>query len=102
MKQKKLGKGILDLMQGKCVSEHTFKRKDHLVLMYVKNSISVGSETISVDPQLLFQRLLTASRKVTDDFPKLFQYELSAHPSSFFEPSGLMRPADKSALAEVL
>ena len=101
-KAKEVGKGILDSMQGKCVSGHTFKRKDQLVLMDVKNSISVGSESISVDPQLLFQRLLTASRNVTDDFPELYQYELSAHPSSFFEPSGLMRPADKSALAEAL
>jgi len=99
---KEVGHQILQTMLGKAVSEHTFKRKDQVVTMTVKNSLTIGGESISVDPQLLFQRLVTAARDLTEDTRDLFRYELCGHPSSLFEPSGLMRPAVKAALADAL
>ena len=99
---KEVGEHILETMLGKSVSEHTFKRKDQVVTMGVKQSLTVNGESISVDPQLLFQRLVTAARDVTEDMRDLFRYELCGHPSSLFEPSGLMRPAVKAALSDAL
>ena len=53
-------------MVGKPVSGYVFKKRDHIVTMDAKSALRVGTETISIDPQLLFQRLVTASKTNSD------------------------------------
>ena len=67
-----------------------------------KSSPKVHGESIDVDPQLLFQRLLTAARSSTKDIAAVFKFELSSRPPSLLDTSGLLREANKPALAEVI
>jgi hypothetical protein len=66
------------------------------------NNVKIDGEEIHVDPQLLFQRLLTATNGEGLDLSDLFQYELSSSPSSLFDDSGQMRVAYKTSLAEYI
>ena len=57
---------------------------------------------VQIDPLLLFQRLIAVGSSLTDDTSFLFKYELCTVPSALFEPSGLMRRADKPTLTKSL
>lgn len=51
---------ILQSMAGTAIETHVFRQKDHAVLMTAK---AEGSETVrSLDPSLLFQRLLIIAK----------------------------------------
>jgi len=52
-------------MTGKNVSDFTFKKKDTVVTMDSKSCAKVDGQSLSVDPQLLFQRLLTVARETS-------------------------------------
>ena len=60
-------------------------------------------EVVSVDPQLLFQRLVAiSSANKNFDLETLFEYELLPYPPALFDTSSLMRSANKPKLAEAL
>ena len=86
---------------GQNVGGHSFK-KDHVVTMPNKQSVKVDSENVNLDPQLLFQCLVMAAGDDLDIAENFIKYELSTHPSAFFDPYGLMREADKSSLADAI
>ena len=96
-----VGCKILTNMVGQNVGDHSFKKKDHVVTMSHKQSVKVDGENVNVDPQLLLQRLVMAAGDDLD-VAENFKYELSTHPSALFEPNGLMRDADKPALADAI
>jgi hypothetical protein len=99
---KEIGERIIESMNGKSVSEFTFKRK-HQVVIFQDNplySTSDRHENLSIDPQLLFQRFIIAADNIYEDKSEIFAYELSSHPSSMFESSGFMRSSQKSLLAD--
>ena len=54
---------------------------------------------IPLDPQLLFQRLVTAGMR-QERMGEVFTYELCSYPPSMFENRHSLLPADKPALAE--
>ncbi|VDI23197.1 Hypothetical predicted protein [Mytilus galloprovincialis] len=95
-----IGHNIISSMEGKCIDEFVFKRKNQVTTLSSKLNIKVDNEEISVDPQLLFQRLVTTANTMFPDVSQVFKYELSAVPAALFEPSGLMRQAQKSTLAD--
>ena len=101
---KAVGNTILQSMQGSAVKEFKFKKKDQVVTMDVKVCAKVDGESIQVDPQLLFQRLVTAANGQPDEseLSSLFEFEHSTPPPSLFEPSGLLRESHKSGLADAL
>ena len=78
------------------------KRSKQVKTLNEKSKIKVQSESGSVSPQLLFQRLVTAARYFTDDVSTLFSYELSNYPSSMFDANGFMREPQKSHLADAI
>ena len=80
----------------------TFKRKDQAVTLGKGKLSIVGKDEVQVDPLLLFQRLIAAGSSLTDDTSSLFKYELCTVLSALFEPSGLMRRADKPTLTKSL
>ena len=57
---------------------------------------------IQVDPQLLFQRLITAKNYANEDADVLFKHELCAVPASLFAFNGLPTKANKPVLAEAI
>ncbi|GFS01233.1 hypothetical protein ElyMa_001091600 [Elysia marginata] len=103
-KAKEVGHTILESMRNAAVKDYTFKKKDQVVTMAVKVSAKVDSETLQVDLQLLFQRLVTVANGLSDDLdlPSVFKYELSCTPAALFDPSGLLREADKAKLVDAL
>ena len=50
---KAIGTTIVNEMVGKCVVEHSFKKKNQIVIMASNN-------LVNIDPQVHFQRLVTA------------------------------------------
>ena len=69
----------------------------HSVLQLSK----VNNETIQIDPQLLFQRLITSGTR-NDQLEEIFQFELCSYPPAIFEARYVMRPATKPALADAI
>lgn len=84
-----IGEKILKSMEGCNALEYTFKKKDKVTTMNTQIHAKVDGEAITVDPQLLFQRLLTAAGEMTENIADNFVYELCNIPPSMFEPSGL-------------
>jgi len=88
-------------MTGKNVSNFTFK-KDTVVTMDSKSCAKVDGQSLPVDPQLLFQRMLTVARETSENPADIFQYKLCNRPPALFDPSGLPREANKPALADAI
>ncbi|KAK6181968.1 hypothetical protein SNE40_009743 [Patella caerulea] len=97
-----VGNNIIKSMEEKNALDYVFKKKSQVVTMGNEISAKVDGESIQVDPRLLFQRLLTVAAKVTENVQEIFKYELCSNPSSLFEPSGLLRQANKPILADAV
>lgn len=98
---KSVGQKILTSMEGQQVGEYTFRKKDQAITIDAKSCVKIRDEEVHVDPQLLFQRLITAGIR-SDELSEIFQYELCTYPSALFESRGVMRKANKSSLATAL
>lgn len=59
---KDIGQNIMEDMTDKPVSDVTFKKNNQAVTMATSSAVKIGQEVVHVDPQLLFQRLLTVVR----------------------------------------
>ena len=101
-KAKEVGSKILQSMVGKNVGDFTFKKNDTVVTMDSKSCAKIDGQSLPVDPQLLFQRLLTAAREMSENLADIFKYELCNRPPALFDPSGLPREAKKPALADAI
>ena len=66
-----------------------------------KSFVKLSRKTVNVDPQLIFQSLITVGVRC-DDLQSLFKYKLCSHPIGLFESSTLLLQANKAALADVL
>lgn len=96
-----VGKSILDSMEGKMVYEFVFRRKTQVITMDVKSKLVIGDEIVQIDPNLLFQRLLTAGTRC-DDLPKIMSYELSTYPTALFDSKTMIKVANKSTLLDAM
>ena len=96
------GSKVIASMTGKNVLDYNFKRTDQAVTMGIISTVKIDGDSIHVDPQLLFQRLLAAAERLVEDQAEIFSYELCSIPSSLFEPSGLFTEADKPSLANAI
>ena len=54
-----VGMEILKSMHGISIYDYSFKKKDKAVTMKVRSTAELDGEVVHVDPQLLFQRLIT-------------------------------------------
>ena len=63
--------------------------------------MKIKCEHVNIDPQLLFQRLLTV-RERCGDVTSLFPYELCTYPADLFESSSLPLQPNKAVLAYYL
>ena len=101
-KAKEVGQNILKTMTHKNTEEYTSKKDKQAITMDKYMISEVIHKAIQVDPQLLFQRLITARNYANEDVDVLFKHELCAVPASLFEPNGLPRKANKAILAEAI
>ena len=84
-------------MVGEKLSNYTFKRKDQAITMATKCAVKVDGESVQVDTQLLFQRLIIAAKT---DLESALAYELCTFPKALFETPELLHEAQKSTLAD--
>ncbi len=91
---KRIGTTTINSMVRKCVIEHSFKKKDQIITMASNNAIKVNQEIILIDPQVLFQRLITVGM-TSEQLPEIFQYELSSYPPALFDRKDVMKTANK-------
>ena len=79
---KAIGDCILQKMIGVKASEYHFKRIDQVVMLASKSALKVDGESIQVDTQLLFQRLVTAGKTYLE---QALRFELCTIPKALFE-----------------
>ena len=91
----------LNDMKGQCVMEYMFRRKNQANTMDMKSSIKIDGNTVQIDPQLLFQRLVLAA-KATQDLEAVFKYELCSYPLALFESPFLLHEAQKPLLTDAI
>ena len=76
-------------------------RKNQIVTLGIKSSVKIDGEQIHINPQLLFQRLITVVQS-SDELESAFKHELCSYPSALFDSSLLLQEADKPALADAI
>lgn len=96
-----IGQSIIASMTGQNVVGFSFKKSCQIVPLGTKTDTANDME-INIDPQLMFQRLITAAKDLTEDPAEIFKYELSGVPSSLFDNNGLPRLASKSLMSEAI
>ena len=70
-----VGQSIINDMDGKSVSDHSFIKKKQAVTLAACTYVSVEGDKVEIDPKHLYQRMLIAGLGNTE--PKeMFQYEL--------------------------
>ena len=94
---KYVGEKILTSLAQQKVLQHSFKKKDQPVTLST-SAVKLNNETMQIDPQLLFQRLIIAGTR-NDQLEEIFQFKLCSYPPVLFEARYVMRPANKPALA---
>ena len=98
---REVGDKILQDMVDKPVLTYSFKKKDQVTNMASSDAIKVREEEVVIDPQLLFQRLVTAGVR-NENLQDIFEYELCSFPPSLFENKTTPRLAHKASLADAL
>ncbi|XP_070180366.1 uncharacterized protein [Littorina saxatilis] len=99
-----VGTRIMDKMAGQTIKDFGFKRSDQAVTMIAasKNALKINDDVVSVDPQLLFQRLISAAGNMYNNRHGVFKYELASYPTSLFESPLLPRLPTKSDPADAI
>ncbi|XP_021362244.1 uncharacterized protein LOC110456045 [Mizuhopecten yessoensis] len=93
-----IGQKILKKMVDQPVTEFSFKRSEQVITVGTKPNSKSGfdHDHIDVDPQLMFQRLITAANGLFENTSDVFKHELSSFPSSLFDNNGLPQESCKS------
>ena len=94
-KAREIGVEIVESMAGKSTDEFTFRKANQAVTLGSRSTVKIKGEYVNIDPQFLFQRLLTV-RERCDDVTSLLQYELCTYPAALFESSSLPLQPNKA------
>ena len=86
-------------MAGKSTDEFTFRKANQAVTLGSRSTVKIKGEHVNIDPQLLFQRLLTV-RERCDDVTPQFQYEVCTYHAALFESSSLPLQPNKAEINE--
>ena len=97
-----VGMEILKSMHGISVYDYSFKKKDKAVTMKVPSTVELDGEVVHVDPQLLFQCLITTlvGGNSDIDLETAFSSELCTFPTCIID--GLLREANMPQLADAI
>ena len=94
---KNCGEIIINKMEGTFPLTYSFNRIIQAVPMPTSSDIlNKKDPKVSLDPELLFQRLITISSD--DDQNDALKYELAQYPMSLFNDAGFMRDSKKHEL----
>ena len=95
-----VGEKILNEMIGHKVLDYVFKKKNQVVTLEAK-TMQTAKESVSIDPLLLFQHMVTAGKEA-GDLQETFTHELCSYPPSLFETNNVLLAPNKSPLADAL
>ena len=94
-----IGQKIVNDMDNKDVFTYSFSRRDKAKTMSEKSKVPCGDQAgRSIDPALLFQRLLVIAGTDKIELDDVMRYELSTFPPTLFENSFMPREAQKYVL----
>ena len=92
-----VGEKILLKMIGCPVKDYVFKKADKAVQMPCLGIIKIGNEITSIDPMLLFQRLmLILAQSDKENMEDILKYELFTIPTSLFDGICTMTDSSKA------
>ena len=94
-KTREIGVKIVESMAGKSTDEFTSRKANQAVTLGSRSTVKIKGEHVNIDPQLLFQRLLTV-RERCEDVKSLFQYELYTYSAALFESSSFPLQPNKA------
>lgn len=98
-----IGMAVVKRMEGNNSATFVFKKKDQVVVMNTKNTVQIDNESVQIDPEVLFQRLLfIQSNRNNDDLEFVLTYELTQRPPVFFDDNGFLRDGNESSLPDFL
>ena len=89
-----IGSSIISVLFGNDKTTISFK-KTNITFTMQNKAMKINDESVLVDP-LIFQRTTTVARHTFPEMSHLFKFELSSHPSSLFDNSGMPRETHKS------
>ena len=92
---------IISTMVVKSADAYKLHKADQAVTLASRSSVKISGKPVTVNPHLLFQRLLIV-RDRYQDVPSLLRYELCSYPPVLFESSCLPLQPKKSVLADTL
>lgn len=94
-----IGEKIIYDMKERNVAEYTFKKANQSVTMLSRNAVVIDGESVSIDPQLLFQRLILLVGNMDESqVEDVFRFKLSHRPASIFDEKGFMRSGENASL----
>ena len=78
------------------------KKKDQTVKFAAKEAVKIGNETLFVEPQLLFQRLVFYTKTLGTDvsLEEGFSHELCLYPAALFEKSNFLFATNNPQLSQ--
>ena len=91
---------IVASMVDQNVFEFSFQRKNQATNMQT-TGVVIGEETVNIDPQVLFQRLI-AIKDHHDYSSELFEYELCGYPPAPFDRYELPRETNKPQISDAV
>ena len=91
----------MDGMVGQKVLEYVFKKKYQVITLGAKTAVKTHTESVLIDPQLLFQHLVTAGTH-RGDLNEVFTCELCSYPPALFETTNVLLAPDKPTLADAM
>ena len=97
-----IGKKTIKEMEGCDIFTFSCKRKVKVKTFSDANSVKLPNSDSSIDPCLLFQRLLVVANTSYFDVNELSKYEPSAYPTSICENTAMLREAGKPLLAKII
>jgi len=96
-----VGKASIEKMIGQPTFTYPCKRKDKAITMGEASAVRVTADR-TIDPALLYQRLLVISRGGDLSLKDVLDYELSPFPPALFEAKNIFQEADKPQLAKAI
>ena len=97
----KVGMQIQESLDNLTFNQAIVKRSMKVkTLTMLKPGVKINTETVHVDPNILFQRLIILIER-SEDMTSYFEYELTPEPTSLFK-DGFMRKPNKALLGRAL
>ena len=96
-----MGQKMIDKLLGQPVFTYSFKRNDKAKTLGDASAVKVTAEK-SIDPALLFQRLIVFSRAGCLSLEGFLKHKLSTFPAALFEANCVFRKRGKNNWRELL